>query len=31
VEGVDPIMGVYLGVRIPGVVKEGDPIYVGYD
>lgn len=31
VEGVDPIMGVYLGVRIPGVVKEGDPVYVGYD
>ncbi|XP_021919385.1 mitochondrial amidoxime-reducing component 1-like isoform X2 [Zootermopsis nevadensis] len=31
VEGVDPIMGVYLGLRIPGVVKEGDPIYVGYD
>jgi len=28
---VDPIMGVYLGVRIPGVVKEGDPVYVGYD
>lgn len=31
VEGVDPIMGVYLGLRIPGIVKEGDPIYVGYD
>ncbi|XP_069697211.1 mitochondrial amidoxime-reducing component 1-like isoform X1 [Periplaneta americana] len=31
VEGVDPIMGVYLGLRIPGLVKDGDPIYVGYD
>jgi hypothetical protein len=31
VEGLDPIMGVYLGLRIPGVVKAGDPIYVGYD
>ncbi|PSN39539.1 hypothetical protein C0J52_12384 [Blattella germanica] len=31
VEGVDPIMGVYLGLRIPGVVKDGDPIYVGCD
>ncbi|KAJ9591663.1 hypothetical protein L9F63_001808 [Diploptera punctata] len=31
VEGPDPIMGVYLGLRIPGVVKEGDPIYVGCD
>jgi len=31
VEGVDPIMGVYLGVRIPGVIKEGDPVYVGHD
>lgn len=31
VEGVDPIMGVYLGVRIPGVVKAGDQVYVGYD
>jgi hypothetical protein len=31
VEGVDPIMGVYLGLRFPGVVKEGDTIYVGYD
>lgn len=29
VEGVDPIMGVYLGLRFPGMVKEGDPIYVG--
>jgi hypothetical protein len=29
VEGVDPMMGVYLGLRIPGVVKNGDPIYVG--
>ncbi|PNF37256.1 Mitochondrial amidoxime-reducing component 1 [Cryptotermes secundus] len=29
VEGVDPIMGVYLGLHFPGVVKEGDPIYVG--
>jgi hypothetical protein len=31
VEGVDPIMGVYLGLRFPGMVKEGDPIYVGCD
>lgn len=27
--GESPVLGVHLGMKVPGVIKLGDPIYVG--
>lgn len=29
--GESPVMGIHLGVRVDGVVKLGDPVYVEAD